>query len=332
MWHHTGGQIERCDECRFDASAYTDQDVAGTLRDLTGWVGATVRDIDADTLNCRPAPTVWSPAEYLRHTKRVLWSMALLAETAIGTNGATLDGDPPADASADDPVAHIDVVREVLRVREESMRLLDLWSAATATVKASTLTLNGQTADVAGIVRHALHDATHHVSDMGRGIAALGAGTPAQTGSVASLQASSGVPKHAIPTAEVGYRGVATDRQETRKHHGRVWQALCIWSAEVVEEVAREGHPVSAGAAGENITLAGVDWATLRPGARLEFGEGGVLAETTDWAAPCNTIAHCFTDRHFRRIDAVQHPGSSRIYAKVLRDGTIRPGDPVTVS
>ena len=26
MWHHLAGQIERCDECRFDGSAYTVDD------------------------------------------------------------------------------------------------------------------------------------------------------------------------------------------------------------------------------------------------------------------------------------------------------------------
>ena len=89
----------------------------------------------------------------------------------------------------------------------------------------------------------------------------------AAEGTVAGLFASDGgVPKRPIPVAEVGYRGVSGDRQAARKHHGRVWQALCLWSVEVIDGFAAAGHPIVPGSAGENVTIAGVDWSTLRPG------------------------------------------------------------------
>jgi MOSC domain-containing protein YiiM len=135
-----------------------------------------------------------------------------------------------------------------------------------------------------------------------------------------------------VPQAIVGYRGVDGDRQATRKHHGRVWQAICLWSTEVIDTLAAEGHPVAPGFAGENFTLSGIDWATLRPGARLEIGgRDGVVLETTAWATPCKTLNDVFTNRDFRRIDVLRDPGASRLYAKVLRDGVVRAGDPVRV-
>ena len=46
-----------------------------------------------------------------------------------------------------------------------------------------------------------------------------------------------GVPKLPVDAADIGLRGVAGDRQQNRKHHGAPWQALCLWSLEVIQEL-----------------------------------------------------------------------------------------------
>ncbi|MFM7063751.1 MAG: MOSC domain-containing protein [Actinomycetes bacterium] len=141
-----------------------------------------------------------------------------------------------------------------------------------------------------------------------------------------------GVPKTPQEEAVVGPGGVVGDRQRARQHHGRPSQALSLWSADVIDALAAEGHPVGPGAAGENLTVRGLDWSTLRPGVRLAVGDDpalAVVAELTGWAEPCRTIAGCFADRRYSRIDHGHHPGWSRAYAAVLRGGTVRPGDPV---
>lgn len=333
MWHHLAGRIERCDECRFDGSAYTDDDVSGTIRKLARWAQGAMDGIDPVVLNQRPEPTTWSPAEYLRHIKRVVWSMAGLAELLRAEPGQRVDGVAPSDATVDDPPTTIDVGRELVRLDEEAVRLGWLWSDADVDDRACTIDINGETADLAGIVRHTVHDATHHLGDIGRGIAALGVGTPEMTGRVQHIHSSAGgVPKLAIDEATVGYRGLEGDRQAIRKHHGRVWQALCLWSSEVIDALVAEGHPLTPGAAGENFTISGIDWSALRPGAHIRFGgDGGVLAETTGWTTPCTSIVEAFTDRDYQRIDVARDPGVSRIYAKVLIDGLVRTGDPVKV-
>ena len=55
------------------------------------------------------------------------------------------------------------------------------------------------------------------------------------------------MPKQAVDSAEVGLGGHDGDRQRTRKHHGRPWQALCLWSSEVIADLAAEGHPIGPG-------------------------------------------------------------------------------------
>jgi MOSC domain-containing protein YiiM len=184
-----------------------------------------------------------------------------------------------------------------------------------------------QTADdVAGLHDRA-HDASHVLRDAGRLVHELGWGAPTSTGVVTGIQTSrGGVPKLPVDRDTISLRGLAGDRQTERRHHGRLWQAVSLWSAEVIDDLRREGHDVAPGAAGENLTLAGLDWSTVRPGARLRAGPDVVL-EFTSWASPCSKIAQCFTGRDFSRIDHDRRPGWSRAYAAVLVDGEVRQGD-----
>ncbi len=150
-------------------------------------------------------------------------------------------------------------------------------------------------------------------------------------GTVASIQLSSGgVPKLAVPEAVVGSGGIEGDGQSNRRHHGRPWQALCLYSAERLDELVAEGHPIGPGAAGENLTIRGVDWSRIRGGLTIEIGT--VRLRISSPAAPCHTIGDCFTERHWNRIDHVEQPGWSRWYASVLGGGPIRPGDAVIVT
>ncbi|HEX4903727.1 MAG TPA: MOSC domain-containing protein [Acidimicrobiales bacterium] len=175
----------------------------------------------------------------------------------------------------------------------------------------------------------AVHDAIHLLHDLGRELHAAGAGVPQQVGTVVQLSASGGgVPKSAVDAVDVGFDGVVGDRQANRKHHGRPFQALCLWSADVMEALRAEGHTVHPGATGENVTVAGIDWATLRPGARLRIGEA--LCELSAWATPCRKIDAWFTGRSDRILHDT-HPGWSRVYAWVLEPGAIRTGDEVVV-
>lgn len=64
----------------------------------------------------------------------------------------------------------------------------------------------------------------------------------------------------------------------------------------------------------------------MTPGARLALGDE-VEIELTDYATPCKTICNSFVNQEFVRISQKLHPGESRIYARILREGTIRSGD-----
>jgi len=149
------------------------------------------------------------------------------------------------------------------------------------------------------------------------------------SGSVAGIFLSSGgVPKRPVPSADVTFAGVTGDRQATRRHHGRPWQALCLWSADVVMAFASDGHPIYAGAAGENVSLRDIPWESVRPGVRFRIGE--VLCEVSTYAIPCRKNAQWFSDRRF---EAIHHSKGwvSRVYATVLEPGSITVRDIATL-
>ncbi len=139
-----------------------------------------------------------------------------------------------------------------------------------------------------------------------------------------------GVPKQPVLEAKITKEGVAGDRQRNLKVHGGPNRALCIYSLDLLERLQDEGHSIDSGSSGENLTLAGVDWAILRPGVELSIGPE-VQLELTSYCAPCDLIARWFRDGEFSRISQEQNPGWSRLYSKVIRPGVVRPGDEVTI-
>jgi MOSC domain-containing protein YiiM len=138
-----------------------------------------------------------------------------------------------------------------------------------------------------------------------------------------------GVPKLPRAAGEVRFSGVTGDRQRDLRYHGGPTRALSLYSLELIHALQAEGHPLAPGAIGENLTLAGIAWERMVPGATLHIG--AVRVELTAYAAPCTNLLACFRDGAFKRVSQKVHPGWSRLYARVLREGTIRVGDAVQV-
>ncbi|MDP1945900.1 MAG: MOSC domain-containing protein [Nitrospirota bacterium] len=139
-----------------------------------------------------------------------------------------------------------------------------------------------------------------------------------------------GVPKKPIREAKLTERGVEGDRQRNLKVHGGPDRAVCLFSLELLERLQDEGHPINSGSSGENLTLAGLDWELIRPGVVMSVGSD-VRLEVMSYTVPCSHNAPWFQDGDYQRISQKKHPGWSRVYAKVLREGLVRPGDAVEI-
>lgn len=152
----------------------------------------------------------------------------------------------------------------------------------------------------------------------------------AQLGRVVQISVNprGGVPKHAVPAAELTTEGVIGDKQRDRRFHGGPTRAVSLYALERIEALRQEGHPIAPGSTGENLTLTGVDWGAVNVGDRLRIGEW-VELEITGYAAPCSNIQESFAEGKFKRISEKLHPGWSRLYARVLAEGTVRAGDAV---
>lgn len=140
-----------------------------------------------------------------------------------------------------------------------------------------------------------------------------------------------GVPKLAVREAVLTPGGLEGDRQRDLRYHGGPQRALCLFALERVLELQAEGHPIFPGSVGENLTVVGLDWAGLTPGARLALG-AEALVEITSYNSPCKKIAGSFKGGDFKRISQKVHPGHSRLYARVLRPGRLAVGLSVMLS
>ncbi len=139
-----------------------------------------------------------------------------------------------------------------------------------------------------------------------------------------------GVPKRPVLEAVITNAGVEGDRQQNLKVHGGPDRAVCLYSQDLIERLQDEGHSIEAGSSGENLTFAGLEWEKLTLGNRLQVGPE-VQLEIMSYTSPCDKNAQWFRDRDYKRVSQKLKPGWSRLYAKVLRGGVVRPGDEVTI-
>jgi MOSC domain-containing protein YiiM len=139
-----------------------------------------------------------------------------------------------------------------------------------------------------------------------------------------------GVPKRPRHEAFVAESGITGDRQRDRRHHGGPERAVCLYAYELIRQLQQEGHDVSVGLLGENLTVLGLDWRTLTPGTGVDVG--GVRLRLTSFAVPCRNLASSFDGARVDRISQKQNPGWSRVYARVERPGPVHLGDPVRLA
>jgi len=149
-------------------------------------------------------------------------------------------------------------------------------------------------------------------------------------GTIVQLSVSpGGLPKRAVAAARITRAGLEGDDHRYR-YHGGPERAVCLFPIEAIHGLVTEGHTIVPGALGENVTTEGLDWAGVAPGTYLLLGERVVL-QVTKYTSPCVNIAPLFEARDFSRVSQKLHPGWSRVYARVLAEGDVRPGDYIRI-
>ena len=164
---------------------------------------------------------------------------------------------------------------------------------------------------------------------------------PGLEGVVASVNLNrGGVPKPPVNGTWARTLGLDGDGHDNPDVHGGPTAAVCLYPQEAIERVRADGHLAFPGSYGENLTLLGIDWSRLEDGDRLELGDPGgseadgtlgPLLELTQYATPCATQAQWFVEGRIARISHKVRPEDARWYARVLREGPVRPGMAVRV-
>ena len=158
------------------------------------------------------------------------------------------------------------------------------------------------------------------------------------TGVVLQISTSKGgVPKRPIPEAEVTPSGIVGDAWRHPQFHGGPRKAILLITAEGIDHLVAQGFPVFYGALGENITTRGLDRRSLRIGQRYRAGE--VVIELCEIRLPCGTLDVYGTGIQAATYDAKIQAGDpsspcwglSGFYASVVRPGTIRIGDAISL-
>ena len=128
-----------------------------------------------------------------------------------------------------------------------------------------------------------------------------------------------GTAKHPVETARLleGY-GIEGDA------HGGNWhRQVSLLSYDKVEEFNSRGAGVKDGAFGENLVVEGIDFRSLPVGTRLYAGD--VVLEMTQIGKECHS--HCAI---YKRMGECIMPREG-VFAKVIQEGVIRPGDTMRV-
>jgi MOSC domain-containing protein YiiM len=157
------------------------------------------------------------------------------------------------------------------------------------------------------------------------------------TGTVVQVSVSQGgIPKLAIPSAELTEIGVTGDAWRYPFHGGRR-KAILLITIEGIDELISQGFPLFPGALGENLTTRGLDHRELRIGQRFLVGEAEI--ELTRIRTPCATLdvygsaikAAIYDARVQSGDPESQRWGLSGFYASVVQPGTVRAGDTIAL-
>jgi len=157
------------------------------------------------------------------------------------------------------------------------------------------------------------------------------------TGTVLQISVSQGgIPKLAIPSAEVTEIGINGDAWRYPFHGGRR-KAILLITVEGIDELVTRGFPLFPGALGENLTTRGLDRRDLRLGQRFRVGEAAI--QLTHIRTPCATLdvygvgiqAAVYDARVQAGDHRAQRWGLSGFYASVIQPGTVGVGDAIAL-
>lgn len=169
--------IEVCDECGFDGSLVDMSEAAAMFRSLgTRWASAFGHA--EGLLRERPAPDTWCAVEYAQHTTYAIGGIEWAAREFVDGRSPDWTHEPQDLAGEFEHDTHacerFEVVSTLAALESAAGSMAAFAIKLTPEEQHRTADYgDGLVINTAAVVRHALHDAEHHLLDIRRGIARL---------------------------------------------------------------------------------------------------------------------------------------------------------------
>lgn len=159
-------KFERCHECGFNGEEWSDAAAISAIEGLPTRFADVVVGLSSDDLLGRRVDGLWSISEYANHVREVLFGMRFLLDIAVTQPGTDL-GESPSSPFELEP-RQIDLDAALAGMEREVTSLLRAFSDLSTNEWHSVVTLDGANVDPDWILRHAVHDSTHHLLDIER--------------------------------------------------------------------------------------------------------------------------------------------------------------------
>ena len=163
--------IERCDECGFDGDHWSDTEAIGAVAELPAEWRRALRGLDPVTIGRRPSAQMWSIGEYTDHVRETVFGMRFILDIALADPGVDLGAPPQPVFEAEG--RDVDLETALTGFDREVLELCNTLTGLSAESWRLSVIVGGDEVDAHWIVRHALHDVTHHIGDVQRIRAAL---------------------------------------------------------------------------------------------------------------------------------------------------------------
>ncbi len=162
-----------CAECGLDYEAMPPEDtivaIRGFARRYRAPLTRLLRGEDESVLRTRPAPETWSPLEYAVHVREVFGLYAAWVDKVLSEDQPVLEipGGGLDQPAGENEAVPGDVAEELARNAESLAAALEAvpdggWER--------TGVRHGQPRSVALMARTAVHEGSHHLLDIGRGL------------------------------------------------------------------------------------------------------------------------------------------------------------------
>ena len=165
---------EQCENCGFDASLLSDEELLSALDNL----GPAWREhlVDAAShLRTRPAPQVWSAVEYAAHSRDITALHLFGVREAL--TGREMDfGELPSDELMTEtarPYNDLTVEEILTTLSSDAVSMAGIARDAGVGTWENGLRVGGQRQTVRQLLAHALHDSRHHLVDIERNLVLL---------------------------------------------------------------------------------------------------------------------------------------------------------------